>query len=129
MNKLVVHNKDGSTLKGHSSDFNPALPFFHIATLEKPDDSVKVWFDNLKAVFIVMDFIGDAQHLDSLDFSRIPLAAKHIIITFKDGEIFYGTSDLAHNSSKGFYIFPADNNSNTIRAYVLKSAIENVKII
>jgi len=129
MNKLVVHNKDGSTLKGHSSDFNPALPFFHIATLKKPDDSVKVWFENLKAIFLVRDFIGDAQHLDSLDFSRIPLEAKHIIITFKDGEIFYGTSDLTHNSSKGFYIFPADKNSNTIGAYVLKSAIENVRII
>lgn len=129
MNKLVVHREDGSILKGHSSDFNSTLPFFHIATLEKPDDSVKIWFNNLKAVFIVKDFVGDAHHKDSLDFSRIPLAAKHIIVTFKDGEIFYGTSDLAHNSSKGFYIFPADENSNTLKAYVLKSAIEKVKII
>lgn len=129
MNKLVVHKKDGSILKGYSSDFNPALPYFHIITLGKPDDSVEIWFENLKAIFIVMDFIGDAHHLDSLDFSRIPLSAKHIIITFKDGEIFYGTSDLAHKSSKGFYIFSADECSNTIKAYVLNSAIESVKII
>lgn len=128
MNKIVVHGNDGKILKGHSSDFTPSLPYFHLATLENPSDSVKFWLDNLKAVFVVMNFQGDFLHLDTHDFAQVPFSGKHIVITFKDGEKFYGTSDLNHRNSIGFFIFPIDPDSNTIRAFVINSAIASVDI-
>ncbi|MCK5840567.1 MAG: hypothetical protein KAH31_00250 [Candidatus Sabulitectum sp.] len=128
MNKIVVHGNDGSISKGYSSDFTPTVPYFHLATLEEPADSVKFWLENLKAVFIVMDFDGDPLHEDSHDFKKAPFFGRHIVVTFKDGEKFYGISELSHRDSTGFYIFPGDTDSNTIRAFVLRSAIASVDI-
>ncbi len=128
MINIVVHGKDGKISKGYSSDFSPALPCFHLATLENPSDSVKFWLDNLKAVFVVMDFHGDPLHLDSHEFNQASFSGKHIVVTFKDGEKFYGVSDLTHRTSTGFFIFPTDPDSNTIRAYVVSSAVESVDI-
>lgn len=128
MNKIVVHGNDGTVSKGHTSDFNPALPYFHLVTLENPCDSIKIWLENLKAVFVVMDFEGDFLHQDTHDFDQVPFSGKHIVVKFKDGEKFYGTSDLCHRTSGGFYIFPVDPDSNTIRAWVVSSSIQRVDV-
>lgn len=128
MNKIVVHGNDGKISKGHSSDFTPSLPYFHLATVENPSDSVKFWLDNLKAVFVVMDFQGDSLHRDTHDFDQAPSSGKHIVVNFKDGEKLYGISELSHRNSTGFFIFPTDPNSNTIRAFVVSSAIASVDI-
>ncbi|MCK5785347.1 MAG: hypothetical protein KAH54_02170 [Candidatus Sabulitectum sp.] len=128
MNKIVVHRNDGIVSKGYSFDFTPALPYFHLASLEDPTDSVKFFMDNLKAVFIVMDFAGDALHRNAQDFSEAPIPRRHIIVTFKDGEKFYGISELTHRNPAGFILFPADPESNTIRVYIPNTAIANVDV-
>ena len=128
MSKVVVHGSDGKIYKGHSSDFTPMLPYFHLTTIEKPADSVKIWLDNLKAVFIVVDFNGDSLHKDIHNFNENPFFGRHVVVNFRDGEKFYGTSELTHRDPAGFYIFPADPDSNIIRAYVLSSAIASVDI-
>ena len=128
MNKIVVHRNDGIVSKGYSFDFTPMLPYFHLATLEEPSDSVKLWMDNLKAVFIVIDFLGDSLHNDTHNFSEAPIPGRHIIVTFKDGEKFYGVLELTHRNPAGFVIFPADPGSNTIKVYIPSTAIASVDV-
>jgi hypothetical protein len=84
--------------------------------------------DILKAVFFVKDFQGNRTHKDSHDFSKAPSFGKHIIITFYDGEKFYGTSETIHRDRLGFFIFPIDPDANTIRAFVINSFIESVNV-
>lgn len=89
----------------------------------------EIRLDNLKAIFFVKDFRGDFLHVDSHDFSEAPTSGRHIIITFYDGEIFFGASETIHREKTGFFIRPIDPEANTIRAFVINSFIESVDIV
>ncbi|NOQ21992.1 MAG: hypothetical protein GQ565_04990 [Candidatus Aegiribacteria sp.] len=128
MNKIVVHWKNGEIAKGNTTDFSSARPTFHLKTMDDPLCVEEVKLDILKAVFFVKDFEGNSAHEDAHDFSKAPACGKHIIITFYDGEKFYGTSETIHRDRSGFFIFPIDTDANTIRAFVINSFIESVNL-
>ena len=128
MNKIVVHWQNGEITKGHSTDFSSSGTIFHLKSMTDPLCVEKIRLEDLKAVFFVKDFRGDFLHADSYDFGKAPVSGKHIIITFSDGERFYGTSETIHKDRPGFFIFPIDPEANTIRAFVINSFIENIDI-
>ena len=128
MNKIVVHWENGEIAKGYSTDFSPSRAIFNLKTWNDPLCVEEISLDILKAVFFVKDFQGDFEHKDSHDFSNAPSCGKHIIITFYDGEKFYGTSETIHRDRLGFFIFPIDPDANTIRAFVINSFIESVNV-
>lgn len=129
MNKIVVHMKNGEVAKGCTSDFSHNRPSFHLNTVDDPRFVEEIALENLKAVFFVKDFEGNSSHIDSVDFTRAPVSGKHIIITFDDGELFFGTSDTVHRDRIGFFIFPIDPEANTNRAFVINSFIESLDYI
>ncbi|MEN8207717.1 MAG: hypothetical protein ABFR50_00550 [Candidatus Fermentibacteria bacterium] len=126
MNKIVVHWENGEIGKGYSADFSPVRPTFNLNTQDDPLCVEKISLNILKAVFFVKDFQGDRMHVDSHDFSKAPSGEHHIIISFYDGEKFYGTSEAVHRDRPGFFIHPIDPDANTIRAFVINSFIESV---
>jgi hypothetical protein len=128
MDKIVVHRTDGVVKKGHSADFSPTRPYFHLATIQRPFDSEKVYLESLKAVFFVRDFTGDPTHIDLKGWRMAPGSGRHVIVTFKDGEKLYGTAESIHRDHMGFYLYPADPLSNTTKAYAVNTFIESVKL-
>jgi hypothetical protein len=128
MDKIVVHDDEGRITKGHSSDFSPHLPYFHLATLQCPFDSEKICLGNQKAVFFVKDFTGDSSHIDLQDWNRAPDSVKHVVVTFKDGEKLIGTAESVNSCHTGFFLYPVDPYSNIVRVYVINSFISSVKI-
>jgi len=129
MDKIVVHGDDGRIMKGHSSDFSPNRDYFHLATLQRPFDSDKIWLGNQKAVFFVKDFEGDATHLDLHYLKRAPGSASQVMVTFKDREKLFGTAEVINRDHVGFFLYPLDPYSNTIKAYVINSFISSVEIV
>lgn len=82
---------------------------------------------DLKALFFVKDFAGDPQRVDRNEFdpSR-PLPGRRIRVVFKDGEIVVGTTTGYQPGRPGFFIEPADAESNNERCYVVTAATQEV---
>lgn len=129
MDKIVVHGDEGRIVKGHSSDFSPHRSYFHLATLQCPFDSEKIWLGNQKAIFFVKDFTGDSSHIDLHDWDRAPNSGRHVIVKFKDGEKLFGTAESISRDHTGFFLFPVDPYSNTLKAYVINSFVSSVELV
>ncbi len=128
--KLVVRYLDGRVLKGHTLDFSSTKDSFHLLPLDDPQTSVEVRLSQIKAVFFVKDFMGH-QHEDerhSFDGSH-PIIGRKIQVTFNDGEVLVGTSEVYMPNRKGFILFPADPRSNAEKVFVVNSSVKEVKFI
>ena len=126
--KVVLRYIDGRVLKGFTQNFYPNKDRFHLFPADKSSDLAKeVLIRELKALFIVRDFIGDPSYDEQKNFSAGEKTfGRRVKVIFQDGEIIVGSTlgyDLKRN---GFFISPADPKSNNIRAFVMSSAIKIV---
>jgi hypothetical protein len=90
------------------------------------DTHVEVQPENLKTVFLVKTFEGDRNYRGKTEFldEDQPSGGK-IEVTFLDGEKIRG-STLGHSAERcGFFLFPADPNSDNSNIFVVFSAIRN----
>jgi hypothetical protein len=128
-NKVVVHSLGGKLLKGTTQDFFPNRPLFHVQPADG-NQTVEVKTRQLKAVFFVRDFVGQAKRKDVRGFISGPgetAQGKKLAVRFKDGELLCGYS-LSYSADRdGFFMFPADSGSNNLRIYVITTACAEVK--
>jgi hypothetical protein len=130
MNRIVARFQDGRVLKGFTADFLPAKDHFHLsAESQSPGEKpVEVRVCDLKALFFVKTFEGDAAHKDSND----PNAAgqgRRIRVVFRDGETLIGTTQGYDKSRPGFFVIPADRGSNNERCFVVAAAAGEVSFL
>lgn len=128
VNRVVVHFTDGNLLKGTTEDFFPGRPGFHLHTGSSVTD---VKCAKLKAVFFVKDLSGNPQRRDTRGFPPGPDdqgKGKKIAVRFKDGELFCGYTLAFSRERDGFFVTPADPDSNNIRVYVMTAATTEVRV-
>jgi hypothetical protein len=129
INKVVVHSMGGKLLKGTTQDFFPNRSMFHVQPTDgKPPIEVRA--QQLKAVFFVRDHSGQAKRRDVRGFINGPsetAQGKKLAVRFKDGELLCGYSLSYSPDRDGFFMFPADTESNNIRVYVITAACADVK--
>jgi len=128
MNKVVVRFADGDVLKGFTSDFSPGKQMFHLSDRDTGNANV-VMVEKLKAVFIVKEFEGDPSYVEADDFQSSTKAyGSRLKVHFKDGEVMMGVG-MGYNkpNTMGFFITPCDENSNTIRAYVINKFVDHIE--
>lgn len=127
-NRIVARLLDGRTIKGSTSDFVPARDMFHIHTLT--GDTVPVKLADLKAVFFVRDHDGDPRHRESNRFEEGEIVrGRKILVTFRDGETLVGSTQGYTPDRPGFFIIPADPQSNIERCYVVTSSTRDVQVL
>ncbi len=130
MNKVVVRTLTGETIKGYTGDFSRHKPSF---LLSSDDGSVRInqiiVLKELKAVFFVKAFDGNFLYKKKLYFDEDSSYGKRVVVKFKDGEEFIGRVETMHSDPEdfGFFIFPLDTDSNTIRAFFLNGSIESIQ--
>jgi len=126
--KTVVHYKDGRILKGFTSDFMPHREVFQLSATDSPEAKVvEVWAPDLKAVFFVKDLAGNPLRVDSKDFDAAsPVVGQRVRVLFKDGEQIVGTAEAYEPGRKGFFLVPADAQSNIERCYVVVAATQEI---
>ena len=132
MNQIAAHYLDGHVVKGHTNDFLPAKESFHLEPMDNPAGGklVEVRVAELKALFFVKNFTGDPQHTRSQEFDPSkPLAGRKMRVVFKDGEIMVGTTQGYQPGRAGFFLIPADPQSNNERCFVVASATQEVALI
>lgn len=128
MNKVVARMQDGTLLKGVTSDFSPMKDAFHIAEVVDglSQAPIPVWTKDLKAVFFVKSLEGNPAYRESKDFSRPPVG-RAVRVLFNDGEVMVGTTNGYKPNRPGFFLVPADPDSNNERCYVVMSAVREVR--
>jgi hypothetical protein len=129
--KVVVRYSDGKLIKGFTQDFFPNKERFHLIPADNPSGgTIEVSMKDLKAIFMVRDFIGDSLYKERKKYiEREKPSGKKVEVTFIDGEVLVG-STLGYNPKRqGFFIFPADPKSNNIRVYVVSSVVEKVRYL
>ena len=129
--KVVARYIDGRIIKGLSQDFFPNKDRFHVYSADKPSgEAVEVFLKELKAVFFVRDFAGNAQYNERKEYIQGDKpSGRKIELTFKDGEVLVGTTLGYDPARPGFFLFPADPNSNNVRVFAVITAVKKVRYL
>jgi len=129
--KVVVGYSNGKVIKGFTEDFYPNKERFHLFPADNPSGgAIEVSINDLKAIFVVRDFIGDPLYKERKKYieGEKPSGRK-VEVTFKDGEVLVGSTLGYDPERQGFFVFPADPKGNNIRAYVVSSPVVKVRYL
>jgi hypothetical protein len=129
LNRAVVAYRNGKRLKGHLLNFSPLKDRFRLFSGEpgKQQPGIDVSFVELKAIFFVKDFEGDASHIET-STAEPPKNRRKLVVTFGDGEELMGTTEAYNAQKLGFFMYPLDVKSNNLRIFVINKNVRNVKM-
>jgi hypothetical protein len=132
--KAVVKYQKGEIIKGWVEDFRPDRKSFILFPLIEysEEERMEIYFNSLKAVYFVKDFIGDKDYKKVRTFDvnlKITPSQRKLIVNFIDGEHLYGTSHSYGRYKVGFFVYPIDPKDNSDRIFVVHSAIESVRLM
>ncbi len=125
--KIVSHFLDGRILKGVTCNFGPERPSFHME-LESTGEQVEVQVSELKSVFFVKDLNGNKDYQEKKDVERRGYG-RRLEVQYVDGETIVGYTQGYSSNRPGFFISPADPESNNDRIFVVRSSTEAVNLL
>jgi len=127
--RVVARYQDGRVAKGLTADFVPYSDAFHL--LDRDAQKVReIRFAELKGLYFVKDLDGDLGHAKSNIFDPSDLTpGRKIRVLFKDGEVLMGYTPDFLSTRPGFFVLPADLNSNADRCYIVTSATEKISLV
>ena len=132
MNKVVARFADDRMVKGMTADFFPNKDLFHVSVANAPAgvEPVEIRTAELQALFFVKTYEGNPDYNERKGFDPVrPPAGRRIRVVFKDGEVLVGTTTGYQPGRTGFFLEPADPNSNNERCYVVASAAQEISFL
>ncbi len=110
----------------------PNKDSFHLTPADSqpgtPAQAVNV--KECKALFFVKDFAGNPGYQDKREFQADKtVGGRKIRVLFKDNEILIGTTQGYQPGRPGFFLFPADPQSNIERCYIVSAAAQEISFI
>ena len=130
--KVIIRYANGKLIKGYTNDFFPNKPLFHVRSIESrpTDKGEEVSVKELKAVFFVKDFVGNAAYNEIKHFAEgQQYFGRKVEVTFTDGEVLVGSTMGYDPSRLGFFVTPIDPQSNNLRVFVISSAVKNFRFL
>jgi len=130
--KIVARYQNGKILKGYTQNFFPNKPIFHLNLLgaSGSGDLVEVNLEDLKAVFFVRDFTGNAKHVERKQLAPGDRPQGRLMeVTCKDGEVMVGTTTGYDPKRPAFFLFPIDQSSNNVRVFMVTSAVRTARFL
>lgn len=131
-NKIVIRFADGRVLKGITNNFFPNKETFHFSPVGAghADQPQEIRISDLKAIFFVKDFDGNPKYEEKKEFNPArPMPGRKISVLFTDGELMVGVTTGYQSNRPGFFVIPADPDSNTERCFVVAKAVSEIKFI
>ena len=129
-NKIVAHLRGGTVFKGITRDFDPDHEHFHLLPAEGGGVPVRLAISDLKALFYVKDYLGNRDFVAQRAFAESRRAGRKAIVTFNDGEEIWGyLAEDADEDQAGFFFYPADEADNNLQIYVIRSAMEGLRLV
>jgi len=130
--KIVVRYRNGKILKGYMQNFFPNKPMFHVNPLGAAGlgQLVEVMVEELKAIFYVRDFTGNAKHVERKQLAPGERPQGRLMaVTCLDGEVIVGTTTGYDPKRPGFFLFPIDPSSNNERIFMVTSAVGTARFL
>jgi hypothetical protein len=129
LTKVVARYRTGAVIKGFTRNFFPNKDFFHISPPENPyGDPKGISMKDLKAVFFVRDFLGNAKYNERKRFDEIQKPSGYPMeVVFSDGEVLVGATLGYGHDRPGFFITPADPKSNNIKVFAVSSSVNRIR--
>jgi|Deesub1362B_J571_1020462.scaffolds.fasta_scaffold00010_72 hypothetical protein len=139
MEKVVLHLKNGTLVKGFLVQFNEEADELRILT--RKGYTERFYIDDLKAIFFVKTFEGKPKYRETKRYEEIEFKGKRIYIKFYDGESILGYLQgefpwkkgfhlsVQNPHKKGFFIVPVDKQSNNKKIFVVISSVEDVALL
>jgi hypothetical protein len=130
--KIVARFADGQLLKGYTCDFFPNKLMSRVfpGSRASSDQPIKVNVEHLKAIFFVRDFTGNPSYDEQKHFpADKSFVGRRVEVTFKDGEVLVGTTLGYDPSRPGFFLYPADRQSNNLRVFAVSTAVKKVRYL
>ncbi len=127
--KVVIRYATGKVLKGFTQDFFPSKDRFHLQPTSKASGNViEILVKDLKAIFFVQDFEGNAQYNERKAYLEgEKTSGRKVEVTFVDGEVLVGTTLGYDPNRQGFFLHPADPKSNNMRVFAISTAVKKVR--
>jgi len=125
---IVARFLDGKTMKGTTQDFLPNRPTFHV--YENGDESsaaIELSVDTLKAVFFVKSYEGSKDHVDDYSFEKTKGYGRKCVVRFHDGEFIVGYTSGYGPDRPGFFLIPAETDSNNSRIFIVNKSIQDLR--
>ncbi len=127
--KVVVHFKDGKTMRGTTQDFDPKAETFHLLPCEGGGMPSTVPMKEMTALFYVKDYGGLRRSVDRS--KQFPGAAagsgKRTVVEFKDGETVWGYTKNYSPEETGFFFTPSDPDENNTQMFIQNSSIKGIR--
>lgn len=127
-NRVVARFADGRMVKGITQDFSVSRDHFHVIPPEPGSTPIRIGMPALKAVFFVKDHDGNKEYNEKKAFDRL-VPGRKLQVVFKDGEMLVGTTTAYDAARPGFFMTPADPQSNNDRIFVVAKAVRAVAFI
>ena len=125
--KVVARFREGTLLKGSTQDFFPKKESFHVQVEGRPGEPLQeVEVSQLKALFFVKTFEGDPQHQSPESLDGATGSGRKMLVTFEDGEQMLGFTMGYNPQAAGFFLIPADAESNNERVFVVNAAVTSI---
>ena len=130
--KVIMRYANGKLIKGYTNDFFPNKTLFHVRSIESEptDKGEEVYVKELKAVFFVKDFVGNAAYNEIKHFAEgQQYCGRKVEVTFTDDEVLVGSTVGYDPSRLGFFVTPVDPQSNNLRVFVISEAVRNFRFL
>ena len=127
-NKVVIACLDGQRLKGYVFNFAASREQFRLFPEENSPQTAgrDVKLATVKAIFFVKEFAGRPEHHDHYEL-KPGAHGRKLEVVFLDGETVIGTTEAYNPKNPGFFIFPADSESNNSRIFIVNKSVREVK--
>jgi hypothetical protein len=124
-NRVIARFLDGTLVRGTTFDFAPTKTSFHV---DDGHETREIDIADLKALFFVRDFEGDASYNEKKGFFTPHAHGKKVMVEFLDGEVIFGYTMTYTSRGFGFFVFPGDPGSNNEKVFIVHGATRRVKL-
>jgi hypothetical protein len=129
--KIIARTRDGERFRGILADGKSIYRgFLRMRSLEGRD--LPLDLKQIKGIFFVRDYEGDAGHLDEKTITTDPdQKGLRVRIRFEDNEMMEGVVEncLDFVQEPGFFFWPADTEGNNELIFVVKSALLGFRVL
>ena len=136
----MVHYQDGKILKGYLGTFSPLEEEALFSREERePSEYLKIRLRDLKAIYYVKSHGGNKAYREKKQFGLAASKGKKVMVKFKDRELVCGFvrenlpwTQGTHLSNPdptrvGFFLYPADPESNNTKIFVVTSSVAEIQ--
>jgi hypothetical protein len=131
--KAVIRYADGRLIKGYANCSFPEKGLFRVLPVDSAllSREIEVSVKELKAVFFVKDLSGNPVYREKKHFTDLqhPSGRKVEVTFMDDDELLVGSTLDYDPQLPGFFVTPADPQSNNLAVFVVAASMSKFRYL